>query len=55
MSKGSDSITTTVQTNERGDVRIPAEVRKALGFDNEKAILEVEIELRKIVNDDNSS
>jgi bifunctional DNA-binding transcriptional regulator/antitoxin component of YhaV-PrlF toxin-antitoxin module len=55
MNSRSNSITTTVQTNKRGDVRIPAEVRKALGFDNEKAILEVEIELRKIVDNDNNS
>lgn len=38
------SITTTVTTNERGDVRIPAEVRRGLGFDGEEALLEIEVE-----------
>jgi bifunctional DNA-binding transcriptional regulator/antitoxin component of YhaV-PrlF toxin-antitoxin module len=47
-----DSITTTVQTNKRGDVRIPAEVRQALNFDGKKAILEVDITLKKILEDD---
>jgi bifunctional DNA-binding transcriptional regulator/antitoxin component of YhaV-PrlF toxin-antitoxin module len=50
-----ESITTTVQTNKRGDVRIPAEVRKALGFDGREAILQVEIELRKIVDEEENN
>ena len=53
MSAEEDSITTTVQTNNRGDVRIPAEVRKALGFDGEKAILQIDITLKKIEQDNN--
>lgn len=50
-----ESITTTVQTNERGDVRIPAEVRKALGFNGQKAILEVDIELKKVVDEEENN
>jgi bifunctional DNA-binding transcriptional regulator/antitoxin component of YhaV-PrlF toxin-antitoxin module len=46
------TITTTVQTNRRGDVRIPAEVRKALEFDGEKGILEITVDLKKVVDDD---
>lgn len=52
MSSYSESITTTVQTNKRGDVRIPAEVRKALDFDNKKAILQIDIELKKVIDDE---
>lgn len=51
MSSSNKSITTTVQTNKRGDVRIPAEVRKVLDFDNKKAILQIDIELKKVVDD----
>lgn len=54
MNAKEDSITTTVETNKRGDVRIPAEVRKALGFDGEKAILEVDITLKKVEQDTDS-
>ena len=50
-----ESITTTVQTNKRGDVRIPAEVRKALDFDGKEAILQIEIELRKVVDEDQNN
>lgn len=48
---GDETITTTVQTNKRGDVRIPAEVRRALDFDGEQAILEVTVSCKKIVDD----
>ena len=47
-----DTITTTVQTNDRGDVRIPAEVRRALGFNGQEAILEITISCKKILDDD---
>lgn len=50
----SETITTTVQTNSRGDVRVPAEVRKALGFDGEEAILQVEIQLKAVVDKDSN-
>lgn len=52
MSSYNESITTTVQTNKRGDVRIPAEVRKALDFDNKKAILQIDVELKKVIDDE---
>jgi len=48
---GDETITTTVQTNKRGDVRIPAEVRRALDFDGEQAILEVTVSCKKIIDD----
>jgi bifunctional DNA-binding transcriptional regulator/antitoxin component of YhaV-PrlF toxin-antitoxin module len=51
MSK-QDGITTTVTTNERGDVRIPAEVRRALGFDGEEAILEIEVKYKGSYSND---
>lgn len=54
-SRPDDTITTTVQTNSRGDVRVPAEVRKALGFDGEEAVLEVEIQLKAVMNKDNNN
>jgi bifunctional DNA-binding transcriptional regulator/antitoxin component of YhaV-PrlF toxin-antitoxin module len=54
MSAEEDSITTTVQTNKRGDVRIPAEVRKALGFDGKEAILQIDITLKKIEQDNSN-
>lgn len=53
MTPSDSSITTTVQTNKRGDVRIPAEVRKALDFDGEKAILEISIDLKKVIDEEN--
>ena len=46
-----ETITTTVQTNNRGDVRIPAEVRRALGFYDEQAILEITVNCKKIVDE----
>lgn len=51
---GDETITTTVQTNNRGDVRIPAEVRRALDFDGKQAILEVTVSCKKIVDDTDS-
>lgn len=54
-SRTNEKITTTVQTNKRGDVRIPAEVRKALDFDGEEAILQIEIELKKVVDKESSN
>ena len=48
---GDETITTTVQTNKRGDVRIPAEVRRALDFDGDQAILEITVSCKKIVDD----
>jgi bifunctional DNA-binding transcriptional regulator/antitoxin component of YhaV-PrlF toxin-antitoxin module len=53
-SRPDDTITTTVQTNNRGDVRIPAEVRKALGFDGQEAVLEVEIQVKTVFEEDNN-
>ena len=50
-----ETITTTVQTNNRGDVRIPAEVRRALGFYDEQAILEITVNCKKIVDDGGDS
>ena len=50
-SMDNETITTTVQTNSRGDVRIPAEVRRALGFYDEEAILEITVDCKKIVGD----
>jgi bifunctional DNA-binding transcriptional regulator/antitoxin component of YhaV-PrlF toxin-antitoxin module len=47
----SETITTTVQTNKRGDVRIPAEVRRALDFDGQEAILEVTVSCKKVLDD----
>ena len=46
-----ETITTTVQTNKRGDVRIPAEVRRALDFDGQEAILEITISCKKVLDD----
>jgi len=54
-SRSDDTITTTVQTNSRGDVRVPAEVRKALGFDGEEAVLEVEIQLKAVMDKDSNN
>jgi len=54
-SRSNDTITTTVQTNSRGDVRVPAEVRKALDFDGEEAVLQLEIELKAIVEEEESN
>jgi len=54
-SHSNETITTTVQTNNRGDVRVPAEVRKALGFDGEEAVLQIEIELKTIIEEESNN
>jgi len=54
-SRSNDTITTTVQTNSRGDVRVPAEVRKALDFDGKEAVLQLEIELKAIVEEESNN
>lgn len=46
-----ETITTTVQTNQRGDVRIPAEVRRALDFDGDRAVLQITVNCKKVLND----
>lgn len=46
-----ETITTTVQTNKRGDVRIPAEVRRALDFNGQEAILEITVSCKKVIDD----
>lgn len=48
----SESVTTTVTTNDRGDVRIPSEVRRALDIDGEEAILEIDVKYIGPYNND---
>lgn len=50
-----ETVTTTVTANKRGDVRIPAEVRRALEFKDKEAILEITVNCKKIVKEESSS
>lgn len=47
-----DVATTTVNMNNRGDIRIPAPVRRGLDIYDKEAIVEVTVRPVKIVNED---